>query len=134
MHEKIIIPNSELEIMASRASGPGGQNVNKVNSKITLKWNVKNSLQLSSEVKLRFQNRFQAKINQEGELLIISHESRSQKQNIDSAIKKLHYMIESVRLPPKPRVKTKPTFISQVKRLSSKKKESEKKKLRSKKY
>jgi ribosome-associated protein len=131
---KINISRDEFEIIASRSSGAGGQNVNKVNSKITLRWNVFITVSINEDVKYRFIKEFKNKINEEGIVTIISSEHRTQKLNLEVAIHKLYKMIELVFYPPKIRKKTKPTKASKLKRLSSKKKHSDIKKSRSEKY
>jgi ribosome-associated protein len=131
---KIIIPDNELEILISRSGGAGGQNVNKVNTKVTIRFNVLTSSVLSEEVKARFVKNYSSKISDDGVITIISQEHRTQKLNLDEALSKLHRMIEEVRLPPKIRRKTKPTKASKIKRVEGKKKRGDIKKMRSEKF
>lgn len=132
--DKIKIPFSEFTFTFARSSGAGGQNVNKVNSKVLLHWDIGASHSCPEAVKERFKARYAHAINQEGLVQIMAQESRSQKANIDSCIEKLHEMINSVARPPKIRKATKPKRSAVLKRLSSKKKDSEKKQLRRKDY
>lgn len=130
----MMVPIEECEILVSRSGGAGGQNVNKVNTKITLRWNVLFSKAIKEEVRLRFLAKYKSKINEDGTITIISQEHRTQKLNLDEALKKLSAMIKEVLLPPKPRFKTKPTKSSKVKRLDGKKRDGNTKKLRSEKF
>lgn len=127
-----MIPHEELNFSYSRSSGAGGQNVNKVNSKVTLEWAIDLSPSLSPDVKARFKERYRNLINLEGIVQITSQESRSQKMNQDECIKKLHRLIQTVLHPPKPRKKTKPKRSAVLKRLDGKKIDGLKKKLRGK--
>lgn len=127
-----MIPHEELNFSYSRSSGAGGQNVNKVNSKVTLEWAIDPSPSLSADVKARFKERYRNIINLEGIVQITSQESRSQKINQDECIKKLHRLIQTVLHPPKPRKKTKPKRSAVLKRLDGKKIDGLKKKLRGK--
>jgi|SRR5690606_13726197 len=130
--KKLAIPFEEFKFSYSRSSGAGGQNVNKVNSKVTLEWAIDESNALALEVKERFKTRYKNLINNEGIVQITSQESRSQKINQDICIKKLHQLLEAVLLPPKARKKTKPKASAVKERLDSKRIEGLKKKLRGK--
>lgn len=129
----IKIPTNEMSFSFSRSSGPGGQNVNKVNSKVTLTWNIVISISCSPSVKERFYNKFKQYLVEDC-VVINSQKSRSQNQNIEDCIKKLHELLAKVEHPPKLRKATKPTKGSVKKRLESKKINSSKKKLRSEKF
>lgn len=126
------IPYNEFKFSYSRSSGAGGQNVNKVNSKVTLEWAIDASASVPAPVKERFKQRYGNLINSEGMVLITSQESRSQGTNQDICIKKLHRLLDSVLHAPKERKKTKPKRSSVLERLNSKRVESLKKKLRGK--
>lgn len=128
--KKIIIPESEIQLSFARSSGPGGQNVNKVNSKVTLHWNVQESSALSEFLKKKFCTKFKNQINEDGLLQLSSQASRTQKHNIADVKAKLDQMIEKIQHQPKARIKTKPSRSQVEKRLKSKKLDSIKKKLR----
>lgn len=132
--DRIKIPFSEFTFSFSRSSGPGGQNVNKVNSKVILNWKINDTESCPGAVIERFKNKYSQFILENGEVQILSQAHRSQKANMDDCIEKLHAMINDVRLPPKMRKKTKPKRSAILERLSSKKKDSEKKRLRRKDY
>jgi len=128
--DRIEIPFIEFNFIFSRSGGPGGQNVNKSNSKVTLNWNMKESISCPEDVKFRFRHRFKSYVLDDGTIQITCQSHRSQKANLDECIRKLHQMLEEVRLPPVKRIKTKPKKSAVLKRLQSKKLDSEKKRLR----
>lgn len=127
---KIEIPDSELHFTFSRSSGAGGQNINKVNTKATLHWDLGNSVAITFTVKQRFKEKFGHAINTDGLVVITSQEQRTQKGNVDACLEKLHHMIRQAMIVPKIRHKTKPKRSAVQKRLNSKKIHSEKKKNR----
>jgi len=124
------IPAHEYELSFSRSSGAGGQNINKVNTKATLHWNVLKTTVLPASVHDRFLKKYQNKISEEGYITLTSQEHRSQHLNIAAVIKKLHAMIESVARAPKIRKATKPTKSSINERIKEKKSRGDTKKLR----
>lgn len=127
---RIEIPDSEFEFQASRSSGPGGQNVNKVNSKAQLRWNVVQSPSLPDDVRQRFLTRFGSRVLDNGELLIVSQKSRDYPKNVADCLEKLREMLTSCLHAPRRRVKTKPTRGSVERRLSAKKQQSQRKQQR----
>lgn len=121
VNSRIAIPRSELRLSFARSSGPGGQNVNKVNSKVVLHWPVATSPSLPDDVRERFLARYATRITTQGELVLSSQESRDQSANIDDCFDKLRAMVQSVATAPKKRRPTKPTKGSQQRRLQAKK-------------
>jgi ribosome-associated protein len=120
----------EIEIKASRSSGKGGQNVNKVSTKIELVFDVNNSELLNEEEKSLISQKLSNRISKEGKLILQSQESRSQLMNKEIAIEKLYELLETALKKEKPRKKTKPTKAKKEQRLQVKKEISEKKKSR----
>ncbi len=131
---KITMENFEREILfnPSRSSGPGGQHINKVSTKIELRFHIPNSELLTEEEKAILLQKLKNKINKEGELIIVSQEERSQLKNKEKALEKFYEIIEKALTPPKKRKPTKPTQASKEKRLEEKKLVSEKKSQRKK--
>lgn len=122
--------DSELDFQASRSSGPGGQNVNKVNSKITLRFSVSNSQFLSIEEKEIIVEKLSNKITNEGDIVIQVEEKRSQHQNKEIALQKFYDLIKKAFKQKKTRKATRPGKAAIEKRLKSKKIHAEKKKNR----
>jgi len=118
---------SEFKFSASRSGGPGGQNVNKVSTKIELRFNVLESPLLSIEEKEIIQKKLENKINNEGELVLVSQSERSQLANKEKVIEKFYALISKALTPQKKRKPTKPSKSAKEKRLESKKINSEKK-------
>jgi len=120
----LAIDDSEISEEFVRASGPGGQNVNKVSSAVQLRFNVQNSPSLPDSVRQRLFQLAGNRITDEGELIIEAKRYRSQLQNREDARLQLADLIRQATIRPKTRHKTKPTAASQRKRLESKKQRS----------
>lgn len=112
--------SSEFIFQASRSSGPGGQNVNKVNSKIELRFNIQNSVILTDNQKEILLTKLAAKISLDGFLIVVSQRDRSQLVNKEDAIRKTYEQIEKALRPVKRRKSTRPTRSSVEKRLEGK--------------
>lgn len=121
MAGKVALPLAELHFAFARASGPGGQNVNKVESKALLRWDVRASRALPAAVLARFRAKYARRINEEGVFLLTSQRHRERERNVADCLAKLAVMIEEVATPPKPRRKTKPTRGAKERRLAEKK-------------
>ena len=126
------IKTEELTYSFARSSGAGGQNVNKVNTKVTLTWDIHASTSISTFVKERFTHKYTRYMTNEGIVKIVSQKYRTQSRNIADATEKLHDLLETVAKPPKKRVNTKPTRSSVKKRIESKKNKGQFKKNRKK--
>jgi len=111
---------SEISFIFSRSGGAGGQNVNKVNTKAELRFNVQRSMKLTNEEKFLILSRGKSFINNENELIITSQESRSQLENREICIEKFFRLLEKCTKPTKKRIKTKRSVASIRKRLLKK--------------
>jgi ribosome-associated protein len=121
---------SEFSFGTSRSSGPGGQNVNKVNTKVTLLWNIAESSSLTLDQKEIITAKLAAYITKEGVLQLTSQETRSQLQNKEEVVQKLQRLLVKAFTKQKPRKATKPTKAAKRKRILEKKQHGEKKKWR----
>ena len=127
---RIRIPCREFEWSAARSSGPGGQNVNKVNSKVTLRWKLVESDSLPGDVKERFIASYRRRITIDGELVMSSERFRDQSKNATDCLEKLRELLRSVATAPKPRRIVKRTKASQRRRLEEKRERTETKQRR----
>ncbi len=130
VNAKIQIPWEEFTVSYSRSSGPGGQNVNKVNSKANLEWSVSTSPSISEGVRQRFLSSFSSRITTDGRVVIASDEHRQQEANLKACLEKLKDMLLAVAVPPKIRRPTKPTRASKERRLAGKRVRAQNKKQR----
>ena len=126
----IHIPEGEIQFDFIRASGPGGQNVNKVSSAVQLRFNVWSSHSLSEDVQRRLVRLAGKRISLEGVLVIEAKRFRTQEQNRQDALDRLVSLIQRAAEKPKVRRPTRPSLASKQRRLESKRRHSEIKKLR----
>jgi len=127
---RIQIPHDEFAFQFARSSGPGGQNVNKVNSKAMLRWRPLESPSLPDDVRQRFAVRFASKLLADGSILISCEKSRSQLLNRIGCLEQLAGWLKEVAVPPKKRRPTKPTKGSKTHRLNDKRRHSDTKRMR----
>lgn len=130
INPRVTIPASELEVQFARSGGPGGQNVNKVNTKVTMRWKLRESTILPEPWVMRLRQRFKNRINLEGDFVVHSERYRVQHRNLEDCREKIREMVLSCQFPPTPRKKTKPSYGSQLRRLDEKKRAGQKKRLR----
>ncbi|MDD5467012.1 MAG: alternative ribosome rescue aminoacyl-tRNA hydrolase ArfB [Anaerolineales bacterium] len=114
------LEENELRLEAVRASGPGGQNVNKVSSAIKLTFDVRNSASLPEEVKARLARLAGKRMTADGLLVIDARRYRTQEQNRQDALQRLAALIEKARQEPKPRRATRPSAATVRRRLEAK--------------
>ncbi|WP_309091488.1 alternative ribosome rescue aminoacyl-tRNA hydrolase ArfB [Phenylobacterium sp.] len=117
----IQIPDDEVQLRAVRASGPGGQHVNKVSTAIELRFDVRASPSLPEPVRARLYRLSGSRLTQEGVLVLVAQDHRSQELNRQAAIERLTDLVrEAAKPPPPPRKKTRPTKASKERRLKAK--------------
>ena len=125
------IPLAELRFKFNRSSGPGGQNVNKLNTRAELQYNFAQSAVLSALQRQRIAEKLSARLNSEGLLIVNSERFRTQGRNREDCLDKLSALLaEAIKPPPPKRRKTKPGRAARVRRLDGKKRRSERKKSR----
>jgi len=132
INNMLSIPESELSFTASRSSGPGGQHVNKVSSRITLSFNVLLSASLSEEERLQILNKLKTRTNREGILQISSQAQRSQFANKEAVLKRFVELLRHALYKKPQRKKTQVPRGVKLRRLEHKRKQSNLKKMRSK--
>ncbi len=124
------IPDSEIELTYVRSSGPGGQNVNKVNSKCQLRWNAQESASVPFLLRERLLMYLKSRLTRSGDLIVMDDSYRDQPRNREACFVKFKsLLLEAIHIP-KQRKDTQPTRSSERRRANSKRKQSEKKSLR----
>lgn len=118
--DRIALEDDEIEIRHARASGPGGQHVNKTSTAIELRFDARNSPSLPEEVRERLERLAGSRLTQEGVIVLFAQGSRSQEMNRQDAIARLVALVKQATERPKPRKATRPTYASKLRRLAGK--------------
>jgi len=116
----VTLPAADLAARAVRSSGPGGQNVNKVSSKVELRFDLAGTAALAPDVKARLAALARGRLDADGQLVVTSQVTRNQPDNLDDARAKLAALVARALVPPRPRKKTRPTAASRERRLDAK--------------
>jgi ribosome-associated protein len=127
VNDTLSIPRSELDVRVSRASGAGGQHVNKTSSRVEIFWSIPGSRALSEEQRSRLMEKLASKLTTEGSIRVVASDMRSQSRNRDLAEERLADLVRRALIIPKKRRATKPTRAAKEARLESKKRHSTKK-------
>jgi ribosome-associated protein len=122
INDELSISENELTFTASRSGGPGGQNVNKVSSRVTLTFDLEHSPSLSDEQRRRISERLKSRINKDGVLRVVSQRTRSQELNREDAVTIFVELMRRALIVEKKRVKTRVPQAAHVRRLEEKKK------------
>jgi ribosome-associated protein len=130
VNDALSIPRGELDIRVSRASGAGGQHVNKTSSRVEIFWNVRSSRALSDEQRARLIERLASRLTTDGSIRVVASDLRSQSRNRDLAEERLAEMVRRALVVPKKRRPTRPSKASKEARLEDKKRRSHKKRER----
>ena len=130
INDRISIPMDEFQFDYVRSGGPGGQNVNKVATKAVLRWRPADSPSLPDAVRRRLLRAIGSRLTAEGELIVTSQRTRDRLRNIDDCLEKVRELVLEAATPPKPRIASKPTLGSKVRRVEQKKQRASTKKLR----
>jgi ribosome-associated protein len=128
--DRIAIPREEFRFEFARSGGPGGQNVNKVESKAILRWKPAESPGLPPDVRDRLVRALQPRLTAEGELIVTSQLTRDRGRNIEDCLEKVRRLVAAAARPPKVRRPTRPTLASKRRRAEEKSRRSAVKKLR----
>ena len=131
--DNLSIPEDEITFTASRSGGPGGQNVNKVSSRVTLSFDVATSTALLDDQRRRILAKLATRINKDGVLRVVSQRTRSQEMNRADAVARFSDLLRRALTPKRPRIKTQISAAAKERRIEEKKKRAAAKQARSRK-
>jgi ribosome-associated protein len=127
---QVTIPAGELALAFARSGGPGGQNVNKVASKVELRWNPTTSAALTEDERTWLVHRLKSRLTSDGTLIVTSTATRDQLKNRDDATSKLALIVRAALDRPKPRRATRPSRAAKRRRIADKRHHAERKRNR----
>jgi ribosome-associated protein len=127
VNDSLSIPRGELDVRVSRASGAGGQHVNKTSSRVEIFWNIPASRALNEEQRTRLLDKLSARLTTDGSIRVVASDMRSQSRNRGLAEERLRELVRRALLVPRKRKPTKPTRAAKEARLETKKRHSNKK-------
>lgn len=130
VNARLLLPPDELQMDFARSGGPGGQHVNRTESKVVLRFDVAGSRALGDVRRARIVERLASRLTREGEIVIHASRFRERSRNIEDARERLAEMLREALVPVKPRRATRPTRASKERRLTAKKQHGEKKRRR----
>ena len=131
--EGLEIPENEVEFAVSRSGGPGGQNVNKVSTRVTLRFNIETSQSLTADQRRRIRAKLAARINKDGILQVTSQRTRSQELNRVDVLEQFAELLRDALHRETPRIPTRVSRAAKIKRVDEKKKRTQVKAARSRK-
>jgi ribosome-associated protein len=126
--DTLAIPDEEVSFATSRSGGPGGQNVNKLETRVALRFDLAGSSSLSEEQKARLRERLATRITKEGILQVTSQRHRTQGANREAAVERFAELLRDNLREEAPRKKTRPSRAAKARRLDSKRRQSQRKK------
>lgn len=130
VNDSLSIPRSEFDVRVSRASGAGGQHVNKTSSRVEIFWNIPASRVLSEEQRARLLEKLSSRLTTDGSIRVVASDMRSQSRNRGLAEERLMDLVRRALLVPRKRKPTRPTRAAKEARLKTKKRHSNKKRNR----
>jgi ribosome-associated protein len=130
VNDSLSIPRNELDVRVSRASGAGGQHVNKTSSRVEIFWNIPASRALNDEQRARLLGKLSSRLTTEGSIRVVASDMRSQSRNRDLAEERLTELVRRALMIPRKRKPTRPTRAAKEARLETKKRHSNKKQQR----